>query len=46
MGIGPVPSSKAALKAADKQLADMEICEVPSTFIQYTMFLTVGGLVE
>lgn len=28
MGIGPVPAGKAALKAAGKQLSDMDICEV------------------
>ena len=28
MGIGPVPAGKAALKAAGKQLKDMDICEV------------------
>lgn len=28
MGIGPVPASKAALKAAGMELKDMEICEV------------------
>ncbi|KAK3581526.1 hypothetical protein CHS0354_031868 [Potamilus streckersoni] len=32
MGIGPVPSSKAALKAAGKQLKDMDICEVNEAF--------------
>ena len=28
MGIGPVPASKATLKAAGMELKDMDICEV------------------
>ncbi|XP_041365713.1 3-ketoacyl-CoA thiolase, mitochondrial-like [Gigantopelta aegis] len=32
MGIGPVSSSKAALKAAGKELKDMEICEINEAF--------------
>ncbi|KAL4225460.1 3-ketoacyl-CoA thiolase [Mactra antiquata] len=32
MGIGPVPAGKAALKAAGKQLSDMDICEVNEAF--------------
>ncbi|KAH3884964.1 hypothetical protein DPMN_008950 [Dreissena polymorpha] len=32
MGIGPVPSSHAALKAAGKQLKHMDICEVNEAF--------------
>jgi len=28
MGIGPVPASKAALKAAGKEVKDMDICDV------------------
>ncbi|XP_052802310.1 3-ketoacyl-CoA thiolase, mitochondrial-like [Mya arenaria] len=32
MGIGPVPASKAALKAAGKDLKDMDICEVNEAF--------------
>lgn len=32
MGIGPVPAGKAALKAAGKDLKDMDICEVNEAF--------------
>lgn len=32
MGIGPVPASKAALKAAGMELKDMDICEVNEAF--------------
>ncbi|XP_045175655.2 3-ketoacyl-CoA thiolase, mitochondrial-like [Mercenaria mercenaria] len=32
MGIGPVPAGKAALKAAGKELKDMDICEVNEAF--------------
>lgn len=39
MGIGPVPASKAALKAAGKEVKDMDIIEVGHTSLKSRLIL-------